>query len=780
MAKKQTLKSLLGGGDGRVQASLNLGTPKLQPTIGRGGQSVTATQATLSAGQTSLGKLATSLEKLNPALQAMQKGYYAEAEKDKLLFQEKFAGMDDSERQALVQAQEANLAATEDSINNKLRGQYGLNPLAGIYAEKLVGASESSNYNKFISKKLEAKKLEIEKLPWEKRPTAADMEGYINELTQEFLATGSQDGGELFQKGTLRYEGFLASTAAKREELKLTVPKTLEDHHKDTVFIPSLANNLRNVALGVAELEAVDGTQPNNKRAILNTYLRYLNTLDIADTKKVLTDFVDGFAVEDADFAKEALAEIAQDLKIGNEPLVGSSLYNNLLATIEAKEDAWRTETLEHNAELVREYKKKYLPELRNVLNGEFDENNNYVENSGGLDAADQYIKEEIKKLGDDAQVPEAVKEELIEWFKGRAQSLESIDDTERQNISEYLDNSSTSMNALSGDTRVEEIFGEVIANTSTGYNYASNPLFKNPVGLENALLDQRATSDAQRFITKQRGWLQGEITNLQKKVLRMNLPSTQARADWVMEQINAKGGLNDQFKDRLKNDFESYLHKKSTIQKEETRIATEVQEKADKVQAELAKIADPDNRLKTFGGTRGVRLQYNTGNNLSLFVHDEVHIPKMIDKYSNTAQFLKDGDANLGILAEAYDEIYTEANEALPRLIKRASTRERRETLAIQAKQASEYQLIKGFAGYEPVEIVDILESGFEDSLLSDENGISYNTDYFQNSYKNIRIDGLAEGDEATKVLATLLGISVDQLIKSQNDYRTKFRITN
>ena len=82
MAKKQTLKSLLGGGDGRVQASLNLGTPKLQPTIGRGGQSVTATQGTLRADQTQLGMLASSLEKLNPALQAYRKGYYAEAEKD--------------------------------------------------------------------------------------------------------------------------------------------------------------------------------------------------------------------------------------------------------------------------------------------------------------------------------------------------------------------------------------------------------------------------------------------------------------------------------------------------------------------------------------------------------------------------------------------------------------------------------------------------------------------------------------------------------------------------
>ena len=195
MAKKQTLKSLLGGGDGRVQASLNLGTPKLQPTIGRGGQSVTATQGTLRADQTQLGMLASSLEKLNPALQAYRKGYYAEAEKDKMLFKEKFAGMDDAERQALVQAQEANLAATEDSINNKLRGQYGLNPLAGIYAEKLVGASMSTEYNKFIAEKLEEKKREIEQLPWEKRPTAADMETFISDLTQQYLNTGSKDGG---------------------------------------------------------------------------------------------------------------------------------------------------------------------------------------------------------------------------------------------------------------------------------------------------------------------------------------------------------------------------------------------------------------------------------------------------------------------------------------------------------------------------------------------------------------------------------------------------------
>ena len=46
MAKKQTLKSLLGGSDSREQVSLDLGTPALQPTVQRAGQYSVAVQAT--------------------------------------------------------------------------------------------------------------------------------------------------------------------------------------------------------------------------------------------------------------------------------------------------------------------------------------------------------------------------------------------------------------------------------------------------------------------------------------------------------------------------------------------------------------------------------------------------------------------------------------------------------------------------------------------------------------------------------------------------------------
>ena len=46
MAKKQTLKSLLGGSDSREQVSLDLGTPALQPAVQRAGQYSVAVQAT--------------------------------------------------------------------------------------------------------------------------------------------------------------------------------------------------------------------------------------------------------------------------------------------------------------------------------------------------------------------------------------------------------------------------------------------------------------------------------------------------------------------------------------------------------------------------------------------------------------------------------------------------------------------------------------------------------------------------------------------------------------
>ena len=88
------------------------------------------------------------------------------------------------------------------------------------------------------------------------------------------------------------------------------------------------------------------------------------------------------------------------------------------------------------------------------------------------------------------------------------------------------------------------------------------------------------------------------------------------------------------------------------------------------------------------------------------------------------------------------------------------------------------DYYVSKAFVGYEAQDLVEIIENRATWSILYDENGISYPKDYFEKNIGVIRIDGLAKGDEATTVLAALLGISVDDLIKSQKDYRNKFRV--
>ena len=75
---------------------------------------------------------------------------------------------------------------------------------------------------------------------------------------------------------------------------------------------------------------------------------------------------------------------------------------------------------------------------------------------------------------------------------------------------------------------------------------------------------------------------------------------------------------------------------------------------------------------------------------------------------------------------------------------------------------------------------MADIIESGdvVGSSYASDSVGISYNKDYFQNSYKALKINGLADAPEDTARLAELLGITPEELNKSQEDYRKKYFI--
>ena len=103
-----------------------------------------------------------------------------------------------------------------------------------------------------------------------------------------------------------------------------------------------------------------------------------------------------------------------------------------------------------------------------------------------------------------------------------------------------------------------------------------------------------------------------------------------------------------------------------------------------------------------------------------------------------------------------------------------------RRKTQEAYETDLTQYQNAKAFLGYTAKEMADIIESGDVVGSLyaSDADGIRYNKDYFQNSYKAVKINGLADAPEDTARLAELLGITPEELNKSQEDYRKKYFI--
>ena len=58
-------------------------------------------------------------------------------------------------------------------------------------------------------------------------------------------------------------------------------------------------------------------------------------------------------------------------------------------------------------------------------------------------------------------------------------------------------------------------------------------------------------------------------------------MPSTEARAKWVMNEITKKGGIHDQFNERVKEEFNQYFNEKqaaNNAQKaEDEKIAQEL-----------------------------------------------------------------------------------------------------------------------------------------------------------------------------------------------------------
>ena len=795
MAKKQTLKSLLGGSDGRVQASLDLGKKPLRPTIQQGGQSYTAVQETQKAGQTQLGMLANSLSKLNPALQSLHKGYMAETETQKMEFSETFEGLSDDERKTLVNEKQTALANTEKTINSQLRGQYGLNPLASIYAEKLVGGAASVDFAKYSKGEIENYKKTIETMPIDQRPDQDAYRAWADNLVNEFNAQGGAEGGELFEQGSLRHKGLLASTKDLRDKLSLELPKTFEDHHKDTVYKPSLISNLLDAS--------TDATITSEERnAKLTTLLTYLEPLDVEDTKDVMTQLSQSFKAEDADFARTSLMEIARVTKIGTEQMLGSRFMDDLLENIDDTERAYEREKIDEEIIQFNAYKDTATREIDAIYNGQKDDDGVVIEGSGGVDATQNFIKGKIEEINNDESLSPSLQRDYISFLEAEHDNAPVKMDRMISDINDFIDKSEVSTESNTGmQPVVQPVILSIIEDLRVEYpdvSQQNNPFFNQPLG-EKELLDRFLDSDVGIMISQERRAYEQGYQNLLERATQLGFKTRQERGTWVMEQLNAKGGLADKFKERLKVKLKGFASEKLQAQKEIAAEKTRVEAVATEATNALNEITD--NKLpfrkKGSGSPRNktttdefiVRPKGLLGGK-PLETYDAYTVDLM-EQYNNSALFVQSEEGDIKraeLLPDAYAKITEVVEENIADLQSdamvlagsRSGRSGRRKTQDTYETDVTNYQSAKAFLGYTAKEMADIIESGdvVGSSYASDSVGISYNKDYFQNSYKALKINGLADAPEDTARLAELLGITPEELNKSQEDYRKKYFI--
>ena len=787
MAKKQTLKSLLGASDGRVQASLRLDPVSISPTITRVAGSTPATvQAVQSANSSQLGQLANALQKLNPALQDYHEGGIAQAEFQKEEFRERFAGLTPDERKELINAQQKELENTESEINKRFRGEYGLNPLAKVYAEKYLGASKNTEASTYMANQVEAYKKEIEKLPANQQPSSDEIEARVEGFVEQYNEQAGEEGGQLFDKGSLRYRGLLSATRSKVEYLKGTLPKVLEDHHKDVVVMPALANTIRSIALDSAQDTPDAEGNPLVGNKDINAALKGLDVLDTKDTQKVLKMIVEGFAPEDGQYAEIAIARIAEVAKIGNQPLINDTgFYNELLEIADGKEKAYYQNKSIEDDRAVTAFISENRDTIEDAYFGTTDDDGNVIE--GSQEKAEARLDKLLADINSSEELNDDVKAILTAHYQDEQDSLDAKADRAIGRMKVYYSDKDMSDTVLTGDKAVDEYTREAIFNVNKEFpkvTERSNDILVAPFN-ETAQLDQVVSPEAMSIIIRNRNFFHEGMAELEREALRQGLKGDAARAKYVKDRVLGKNGLKEQFKNNLIKDLTAFQMQKAGIAQAEDDEKTARDKQVEQAAANLAQITE--DKLGTFKkkrtGEEGFSVDTRTFMSLD---SRQSRTGELITRFYATGDYLalNPDESDEKLVPKAYDRILEYASENLPLLLEDAlslkSANNRYKKKEHQLKDIKQYQDAKAFVGYTTREMIDIIESGDvpDTTVAYDANGVAYAKDYFQKGYKEIKIVDLDENPENVTKLAELLGIKESELKASQDTYRKKYFI--
>ena len=266
---------------------------------------------------------------------------------------------------------------TQEEIDKYFRNNYGLNPLASIRAQKLLGATSEAAYLAFRNEKVTDFKNNMTGIL-----TQEEIEEFVYGLADEFLA---QEGVNI-QKGSLAHQGFMEAIQKQTGEDIATLKSSLDEYHVTNIGIPSVANNV---------FRAYEKSMNNMSEAVAALKESWRNTgmFNTEQQAKVLSTAFALIPAEDKDEAEDFLEALTEaGIKIGNQPLTeGNIYYESLEQDIEDRYEKWE---VDNERELSDAHNEK-ITDYTRQLNDYYD-----VGNTKGaveyLNKIEQEIRDEV------------------------------------------------------------------------------------------------------------------------------------------------------------------------------------------------------------------------------------------------------------------------------------------------------------------------------------------------------------------------------------------------
>lgn len=768
MAKKRTISDLLGTSEGRVQADLNLPKVQLQPSIGRAG--------TYSLGkvyapkENEFTKLADALGQINSTIKDYQQAqitkeqaYITEAEAGVKEFQNKWdAAGSKEERDKMLAELQKSKNKTEREIDKQFREDFGANFLATKRIRKMMGQESVAEAKAYMADQIKQfKQRNIEENG--EIPTFEETQAFLATLPDAYL----EQEGAADMSDPLVKQGYVEGLKPTMDKYTETLYEDFSNHAKTNVYIPKKANQIRAILLdesGLTRQEKVD--------KIKLLYGDGEMMLGMADQTKLLNKVLDGVAAEDLDVADDML-DILGELKVGNQTFrENEDLFNGELEELENRYDKYIAEQEEEARQTVRTEMTKIDNEVTDMI---------YSPDGGDLSDIDAYLAqqiEEVKTATDEDGNPRfdsQTQDMYIEQLEARREQLISRVTQLKNNVETLAVGADPDIFykqvnkfALEGMNAYKADGGTVSAGTTT------------PVLMEQTIT---GTGGVEYTLTPAGSQILGplftEFNVARDALVESSLKQVNAkgerlsqaeRAQWLTDNV---GELNTQYHIKIKDAVKAFFEVEQSIKDE--KAAAEKQAALDKAKEELREQVG----ITTRSSRTGQRKSINTLGEFYDAADD------------NASELMRTGAAIVGSENEELVALYSKTYQASaqeaaqlkektlgalnrkPNRGQRGGVRQTNPKTPYLVEDASDSVR---FDTFKPEDVLEMIKSGEgNETYVHVENGeptgLHVERDFFKSP---IYIEGLTADSEAAKALAKELGVSVDEVIKSNEQIKS------